>query len=510
MTRLEQFEQNPWGSLHGTYKRSFLYITPAPESVTGEILLASLHRNVGFSKTANEEVWKLGTPFRKQLEAGKRPNKKNSPIGIDSNLWKNIINRAIAAPKLAGQSKQRVQQTSPIVPDSSLYSMSARLTGHPWNPGKLVARMIALGTGDQERAFSIWEKLFEKLSIDDLEDDIWARLLQTEFESWRIDELKDAWHCPLEFPIRDEEFSMASNINYPAKHFVRDLEEVLTLKKNLTRRQWITTLESLCRIGTSAHIMWLCKANEWCSKAVESALSEGKSYTCNEVESHLSTGSGFWSLGQLSGKTIKDTVRRYITSRCSLNLFFHMLEEDKVFDMEQVCFDSPDKITATLTYLSQNREKFNFNDYLSKLAAAMEVDSRIADCKKGTSKNVLEFLEHVTRQRITSEVGLESYDQGYYLRKKGAYSSAPWVVGLGPLSVLLMVHCADSKEIGPCTVQKLAQQLSNYGIDANLQLSKGGSLNKLLREMSIAVDSPDAEGGMVISSPLATLSGDEE
>ena len=135
----------------------------------------------------------------------------------------------------------------------------------------------------------------------------------------------------------------------------------------------------------------------------------------------------------------------------------------------------------------------------------MESDSKIADCKKGTSKNVLEFLEHIARQRITSEAGLESYDQGYYIEKKGNYASAPWVVGLGPLSILLMVHCAASRVTGPCTVQHLCEQLARYGINAELALGSGEVLNKKLRDMSIAVDSPDAEGGMVIISPLTDL-----
>ena len=383
--------------------------------------------------------------------------------------------------------------------------MSARLTGNPWNPGKLVARIVALGMGSQESALALWQALFNKLSVDDSQDDIWARVLQTEFESWRTEEFRGAWRCPTEFPLGSEAFPMDFNVACPAKSFVEDLCVVLDLKEGLTRRQWVTMLESLCRIGTSAHVMWLCNVNHWCSKAIEGVLREGHSYSRADVESSLSMGSGYWSIGQPSGKTIKDTVRRYITGRCSLNLLLHMLE-DAGFNMERISLDSPCKIAETLNYLAEDRNKFDFTAYLSKFTAVMEVDSRVADCKKGTSKNVLEFLEHIARQRITSEAGLESYDQGYYLQKKGAYASAPWTVGLGPLSVLLMVHCATSRVTGPCTVQDLVNQLSGYGIDATIQLGKGGSLNKLLREMSIAVDSPDAEGGMVISSPLAALS----
>ncbi|MBY6188307.1 hypothetical protein KUV89_16960 [Marinobacter hydrocarbonoclasticus] len=508
MNNLESFEKNPWGkTLHYKYSESFFHVSPSPETVTGEILLASLYRRVGFQGAGNEAVKEivreLGTQFLNQVQKkGKRPGNTDSPTEIDLSLWQNIVTRSITSPKLPNQSKHRGQQMSPIVPDAAMYSMSARLRGKPWNPGKLVCNIIALGSDNEEQALEIWQLLYDGLSVDQKKDDIWARMLQVEFESWRSDKVKRAWSKPSTIPADKKMFPGDFKVTCPAKAFVADLRVVLSAKEQLTRRQWVTLLESLCRIGTSAHVMWLCNANDWCYQTFEKALKKGEALDQATIEDALSSIPASWSIGQRAKNTIMDTARRYITGRCAMNLLLYMLE-DAGFDMDKIDLGSPARLASTLEYLAKDRQKLDFKDYQRKLTEVMERDNRVVACKSGTSKNVLEFLEHVTRQRITSEPGLESYDQGFYLQKKGSHSSAPWVVGLGPLSVLLMVHCANSRNQGPCTVNALAKQLAKYGIDVGTQLGQGGSLTTSLRDMSIAVDSPDAEGGMVLVSPLA-------
>ena len=503
MNALEDFLNDPWAQarLHKKYKDSFFHLTPLPEVTTGEILLASLYRNVGFGdRAAGEAVWKLGTPFKKQLATGKRPDSAQSEVAFDTKLWSTVVNRVIATPSHSGSS-QRGNQIAPLVPDATLYSMSARLKGNPWNPGKLVAKVIALGSGDYDSALGIWQKLFDKLSVTSEEDDIWARMLQSEFESWRVEKISGAWQRPSTFPLDRSTFHAPLNLDYPAKHFVEDLQVVLDLKRDLTRKQWVSMLESLCRIGTAAHVTWCCHANDQCRELIEGALEQGKCLSEGEVTAALSTGRGFWSLGQLTAKPIKEAARHYIEGRGALNLLLHMLEQADI-DMSQVRLGSTTQIAQTLDYLAKHRDMFDFKLYLVHFNQMMESDPKVAECKKGSSKNVLEFLEYVARQRIPSEAGLEGYDQGYYIELRGNYTRSPRILGLGPLSTLLMVHCAASRVTGPCTVQNLCKQLARYGISAEMALGKGESLNKRLRDMSIAIDSPDAEGGMVIASPL--------
>jgi len=506
---LQDFLNDPWkpASLHEKYKQSFFHLKPVPEVATGEVMLASLYRNVGFmgNSSVSEQVCKLGTPFRNLIDKGQRPNNVKSEACFDSKLWNTVVSKVIASPNLAGQSRQRGNQTTPLVPDATLYSMSARLKGNTWNPGNLVARMIALGCGNYDDALLIWQRLFDKLSVTTEEDDVWARLLQSEFESWRTNSIQNAWQKPNSFPHDLSTFHGEFNFDFPAKRFIKDLLLVLDLKQDLTRKQWISMLESLCRIGTSAHVMWCCRVNDRCRELLEQALNTGVILSETEVSSELSIEKGFWSIGQVTTKPIKEAARHYIEGRGAINLLLHMLEISS-FDMSLINLESPFQISETLKNLAKHHHNFDFSQYLVNFNQMMEREPKIAECKKGTSKNVLEFLEHITRQRITSEAGLESYDQGYYFEKRNNYSNAPWIVGLGPLSILLMVHCAALRKTGPCTVQDLCDQLAGYGINAEMALGKGEKLNKRLRDMSIAIDSPDAEGGMVINSPLSKIS----
>ena len=61
------------------------------------------------------------------------------------------------------------------------------------------------------------------------------------------------------------------------------------------------------------------------------------------------------------------------------------------------------------------------------LDAAIDSDPRKMAIKHGTGKNLEEFLRHALGQRETQERGLESYDQGYLLSRKGSYARAPWI-----------------------------------------------------------------------------------
>jgi hypothetical protein len=109
---------------------------------------------------------------------------------------------------------------------------------------------------------------------------------------------------------------------------------------------------------------------------------------------------------------------------------------------------------------------------------------------------------HVLRQRPTSEVGMDNYDQGFMLRKKGSYGSAPWILSLGPVAVLTLVHCCTSSTRGPRTVEDLCHHLDEYGVTLSPQDIAGSDLGKTLRNLGMVLDSPDAEGGMVLVSPF--------
>ena len=102
---------------------------------------------------------------------------------------------------------------------------------------------------------------------------------------------------------------------------------------------------------------------------------------------------------------------------------------------------------------------------------------------------------------------MASYDQGYFLAKRGSHKSARWAVSLGPVSALSMVAACTTDATGPRTVENLCSHLAAYGIEIEPQDVATSSLGSTLRHLGLILDSPDAEGGMVIVSPFRPSAG---
>src|SRR5207248_246508 len=116
----------------------------------------------------------------------------------------------------------------------------------------------------------------------------------------------------------------------------------------------------------------------------------------------------------------------------------------------------------------------------------------------GIGTNLVEFGRHVLGQRQTANDSLRSYDQGYALRKKGDYLSAPWVVSLGPAAVLALVHCCLKEADGPQSVQRFCQHMANYGVEVDQDDVSSSDLGHKLRMLGLVLDSPDAETGVLL------------
>ncbi|HIB68891.1 MAG TPA: hypothetical protein EYO33_28315 [Phycisphaerales bacterium] len=220
------FIESPWtqASLHAAYEQSFLHMRPAPEYASGEVVLASTYRRVGLEAgiVSEGKVPSLGREFQKLLDKGKRPEGRESTIGIDADAWSRIVSGTLRSPKQPNQSSKRFLQISPVVPDAAIYSLSARLSANSWNPGELVAAVVQYGSKSRDNAQVLWHELFNALSVDE-DDDIWARFLDAEFRSWRSKLLVDAWQSPraLQTEPRFEAWHEAS-MRVPASQFVEE------------------------------------------------------------------------------------------------------------------------------------------------------------------------------------------------------------------------------------------------------------------------------------------------
>jgi hypothetical protein len=506
---LEEFISSPWskGSVHDSYAASFLHMRPAPEYASGEVVLASTYRQVGFDEKLITEggVPAMGREFQKSVDKGKRSSTGTHGTGIDAENWRRIVSGTLRSPKQPNQTAKRFLQISPVVPDASLYSLSARLSSNSWNPGALVSKIVQFGSRTESDARDVWIRLYDSLSVKP-NDDIWARFLQQEFESWRPKNMENCWREPQ--PFESDAVVQrwhASGTSIPASQFVQDLNGILSLKNCLTRRQWISMLEAILRIGTASHIQWICEANSTCFQLAMNALNDGKTFDAPYLKNQMGVQAGFWRYGQNASATLVKNATDFVKARVGLNLLLFQLQDS--FDGPPLsgCLNNLDSIKEFLNWLCKVRSEFDMKAFRNAYQTVIEADQRLIAGKKGISSNVKEFLRHVLGQRQTAEPGLDSYDQGYFLAKRGSSKSSPWIVSLGPVSVLSLVHACTHNARGPRTVDDLCRHLGRYGLEVASQDIPGSALGQTLRNLGLILDSPDAEGGMVIVNPFKLI-----
>lgn len=503
---VQTFCASPWKNSHEAYEDSVFNIRPAPEFSTAEVAVASLYRASGYPQCAETEVPKAGREFDRSSLSIKAS--ANNPGAIQADTWRTILHGVLESPKQPNQSSQRFLQLCPLVPDVALYSGSARLSGNSWNPGALLQRMIQIGAGSHQEAQALWSRLFQALSVTE-KDDVWARWLQEEF-SRRQTPTREWKETPLvEVPgIPDLE---KSRLRYPAKQFVKDLDAIIEAKQSMTRRQWISLLESLIRLAAVMHVLWLCRVNDRLWKVMGAILGQGEAViptSEEEVCRQIVMGENrYLSYGNPAMPTIKDYASGYLAARAGVNLVLWSLKEEGV---EIKRLQSSQDIFRMLEVVKTNKEKLAARDILRAWYGIQDEEARTIGCKKGIGSNLIEFSRHTLGQRKATNESLRGYDQSYFLYKRGEARNSPWVLSLGPVAVLGVVHCCLRGAGGPRSVQRLSDHLAWYGIEVDVDNIHASELGKTLRMLGLVLDSPDAESGMLLVPPFASAMGTVE
>jgi hypothetical protein len=496
----DDFLLYPWRqeSSHRVFKDSSFSIRPAPEFCTGEVVLSSLYRAAGFEGISERNVSSMGNDFRKTLDQERRRQFAGGRVGPEA--WRTVVDRIIQSPKVSQQSSKRFLSLSPLTPDTAIYSGAARISGNPWNPGELIKQMIILGSPTQLAAESVWSKVHEALSVKE-DDDVWARWLHTEFESRRPNGVR--WEprpMLLSRLLSDEDHR---EVAYPSKQFVADLIGILEAKATMTRRQWITILEALLRIGAVSHVLWLCDVNDRLWRAVkETLLGQTGSIILSPAEMRnevLSVRHRMLSFGNPAVPTIRDLASRYLSARLGLNCILWTLDDLKIAPEK---FETSCDLSSFITTIRENAQALKERKVMETFNDLQDREVRTIGCKKGIGANLLEFCLYTLGQRQTMDQTLRGYDQSYFLRKNGDARNAPWVLSLGPAAVLAMVHCCLHAVDGPRSVKRLALHLGNYGIEFDLHGLNESALGRQLRMLGLVLDSPDAESGMLLVQPF--------
>ncbi|TKR54325.1 hypothetical protein D7I39_16725 [Allopusillimonas ginsengisoli] len=500
---LEAFKQSPWKreNSHLAYKRSSLAISPAPEYASSEVLVASLYRTIGFASTSEGSVPQAGRDLEKKLQK-LRDKHLASPDGatLAAETWNMVLHGVLESPKLPNQSAKRFLQVTPVVPSLALFSGSARLSSNSWPAGSLVRRMVWLGSKDDDTALALWKELFAALGVGE-QDDVFARWLEQETATW---DSQTSWQLapvpPSEVAhLLEEDFEGVRFM--PAKQFVKDLRAVIHAKDSMTRRQWTSLLEAVLRLAAVAHVTWLCDVQARTWRCLSDALAGDGPSGPDEARSEIFPDSPqYMTYGGKALNGLRDKASGYLAARLGINALLWSLAHAGIpFDGD---ISSGHGISLLCQHIRANRATLAANGIQAMLAEIREREARALNCKKGIGANLLEFARHALGQRQTAIQLLRGYDQGYVLKKKGNSPSSPWVVSLGPVAVLALVHCALAGMGGPRSIHRLGQHLAAYGIVVDRHDIARNDLGHQLRMLGLVLDSPDAESGMLLLPPF--------
>lgn len=499
---LMDFKQAPWRISHETYQKSALSMSPAPEYASSEVLLASLYRTIGFASLSEGSVPQAGSSLDKRIQKLREKNQfppNGAVLSVDS--WYTVLHGVLESPKLPNQSSKRFVQVTPLASGIATFSGSARLSSNSWPAGSLIRRMVCLGSKDLESAQLLWKKLFEALSVSD-NDDIFARWLEEETSAW----CQDAKNWTLVKIPEDEDSTLTDNdfknIHFlPARRFVKDLEAIIQAKNSMTRRQWTSLLEAILRLAAVAHVTWLCDVHARIGHCLSAALTNN--ITLDEQHTRAAIFPEVPQYMAYGGKAlqgIKDKVSSYLNARLSINAILWSLNQ--IGEPYTGKLSSSIGVSSLCNHIQKHRQKLINLGTQESITDLREQEARALLCKKGIGSNLLEFSRHVLGQRQTALPLLRGYDQGYILKKKGSTASSPWVVSLGPVAVLALVHCALAGMGGPRSIHRLGLHLEAYGITVDKHDIARNDLGHQLRMLGLVLDSPDAESGMLLLPPF--------
>lgn len=501
MTLIAEFQSSPWNKNHPSYYNSLFAVRPAPEFATGEVVLASSIRALGFAGHGTEKVTRAGRDL--ESRADRRGRQGTDATETEAAIWRTVLHQVLQSPKLANQSKKRFLSLTPLVPDVALYSGAPRVGGIAWDPGDLIGRIIRLGSSGDADAEDLWKHFFASVSVGS-GDDVWARWLQGQFANRRDGSI--AWSmAPL--PGADLLGVDLQALTFPARQFVLDLRSVIAVKDRMTRRQWTSLLEALLRLGVVTHVLWLCQVNDRIWRVVASMLGHGEENVpqnpADVAVKLLQSDARVLSYGNVAVPVIRDQVSRYLNARLGLNLVLWALDE---MGKPRTPLRSSNEIYEFLKVIEASAHDLRAGGLLKKFYDLQDAESRTLACKKGIGANMTQFAQYTLGQRQPSNTALRGYDQGYFLHRRGIGRGARWILSPGPVASITMVHCCLHEVSGPRSVQRLANHLAAYGLEFDIESLGSSELGQQLRMLGLVLDSPDAESGMLLVSPFGQRS----
>jgi hypothetical protein len=414
----------------------------------------------------------------------------------------------------------------PLTPALSQVTAFARKTGGPFNAGAYLQGMILRGSDTPKKAQQLWKDIGHALAIrkweaDGPRDDIWATLIEdTLTETEPFDGIIEPW----DGGVSDVDSFLGNPSDpgrnlldispCPARAFVKDLPDLINLKSAITRRQWLTVLDSFFRLVLASDLLWISSINQGLQRELQHQLAGGAEVpTTSKIPSTLLSRFEPITIGD----TLKDAVEQetlyYVTARLFITVLLEELRRTHPAQIEDITeaggLNSPEGICHLLqTVHDHGGESLSHHVSTTVNNICSDTPALLQVTESGTpTHNYYSCVQYSLQQRKTLSDADSHFDQGYWAKKRLArdgtdYDAAPFVFTPGPVALITFVHLACSGADGLGTVSDFRRRLGSYGVHFADGELNNGRVGRAIRDLGLVIDSPDAEGGMLLRTPF--------
>lgn len=506
-----------WDGQYDGLRESGAFFRPMriPEQCSGEMLSAELQREFCFQPLDDALIQNTGSRLLKEL----RKSQDADAIWL-SHFFDVIARYPVQARQAA---KHDIAYVIPFIPSIALFSTPRRVTkrnegdtseqDRSWKPGPFIKECLSYCV-PQERLDDFFREVQSAVLVSD-GDDLFARFMTETIDAalqkyldFRIsdklslDAYKHGRECFMPQAVRDR-ISIA-----PFKRFADDLKAILAVKHRIPRRQFMAMLESIVRIGTAAHVLWMCNINKRLEKDLFTLFKKDDgTYLETQLFDALNMPAvGIMSYGMNFQTRMKEFFKSYEYSTKRLSFLLYRLKEVAALPAQTYDWSSPESFVRSVNGINEyiKTNPVFLDDYetdFSKhyLDAIKKYTLRI-DCQ---ATHLLRFVQTTLSQNNQpSNERYSRYDQSYLLRHRTHSNRSAIIVNAGAVTLMSLVHgcsCNNSTVL----LSNLIDALLAYGV--SIPPGETMELFKMqLRELGLTIDSPDAESGMVLQDIVGT------
>ena len=500
-----------WDGQYDGLRESGAFFRPmrVPEQCLGEMLSAEIQRELCFHSLADATIQTTGSKLLKELRKSQDE---------DDEWLSHFLDVVARYPVQARQAaKHDIAYVIPFLPSISFFSTPRRVTkrnegdtkeqDRSWKPGLFMKECLSYCMPENQ-VDEFLLKLKEAISVNE-NDDLFAKFISEKLEialekhvGTRISDFKSDSAYKHSKPCYMPESVRDKIVIAPFKRFANDIRAVMSVKPYVSRRQYMAMLESILRIGTASHVVWMCNINKRIEKQIfELFKSSNKKYTESDLYEALNMPpSGVFSYGMNFQVRMREFFKTYEYATKRISFLLYRLKNISNLPHEAYDWGTPESFVKSINQIKeylQSTPGFIDEyevDFSKHYRDSIKKYTLRVDCQ---ATHLLRFVQTVLAQNNQPNSDRYSrYDQSYLLRHRTHSNRSAIILNAGAVTLMTLVHCCSYNN-STVLLSNLEDAMMTYGISIPPG-EVAESFKNQLRELGLTIDSPDAESGMVL------------